>query len=152
MKKVKPSNNFYLKKKPIKKNKFSRNNSNNWCSSFSRINQSHFSWVFYQSGLYLITNDNFLAVFLHIFLVLWWSRTNLSISGFFIIAPILVFSNIFSCLYYIVACNFTKKDITPSVFFTFLKLYKWYQIVQNISYTLNTNVLLKKTWRWINNN
>ena len=31
------------------------------------------------------------------------------------------------------ACNFTKSNTPPRVFFTFLKLYKWYQIVQNIS-------------------
>ena len=27
------------------------------------------------------------------------------------------------------ACNFTKINTPPWVFFTFLKLYKWYQIV-----------------------
>ena len=32
------------------------------------------------------------------------------------------------------ACNFTKSNTPPWVFFTFLKLYKWYQIVQSISY------------------
>ena len=31
-------------------------------------------------------------------------------------------------------CNFTKSNIPPWVFFTFLNLYKWYQIVQNVSY------------------
>ena len=31
------------------------------------------------------------------------------------------------------ACNFTKSDTSPWVFFTFLKLYSWYQIVQNIT-------------------
>ena len=29
------------------------------------------------------------------------------------------------------ACNFTKNITPPWVFFTFLKLYKWYQIAQN---------------------
>ena len=31
------------------------------------------------------------------------------------------------------ACNFTKSKTPPRMFFTFLKLYKWYQIAQNIS-------------------
>ena len=31
------------------------------------------------------------------------------------------------------ACNFTKSNTPRWVFFTFFKLYKWYQIVQNIS-------------------
>ena len=30
--------------------------------------------------------------------------------------------------------NFTKSNTSPWVFFTFLKLYKWYQIAQSISY------------------
>ena len=34
------------------------------------------------------------------------------------------------------ACNFTKSNTTPWVFFTFLKLCKWYQIAQ----TINTSV------------
>ena len=29
--------------------------------------------------------------------------------------------------------NFTKINTPPWVFFTFLKLYRWYQIVQNIT-------------------
>ena len=32
------------------------------------------------------------------------------------------------------ACNFTKINTPPRVFFTFLKLHKWYQIVQSVSY------------------
>ena len=32
------------------------------------------------------------------------------------------------------ACYFTKSSTPPWVFFTFLKLYKWYQIAQNIKY------------------
>ena len=32
------------------------------------------------------------------------------------------------------ACNFTKSNTPPWVFFAFLKLYKWYQIVQSITY------------------
>ena len=31
------------------------------------------------------------------------------------------------------ACNFTKSNTPPSVFFMFFKLYKWYQIAQNIA-------------------
>ena len=34
------------------------------------------------------------------------------------------------------ACNFTKSNILPWVFFTFVKLYEWYQIAQNTTYTL----------------
>ena len=30
-------------------------------------------------------------------------------------------------------CNFTKSTTPPCVFFTFLKLYKWYQIAQTIT-------------------
>ena len=32
------------------------------------------------------------------------------------------------------ACNFTKSNIDPWVFFIFFKLHKWYQIAQRISY------------------
>ena len=32
------------------------------------------------------------------------------------------------------ACNFTKINTSPWVIFTFLKLYKWYQIAQHITY------------------
>ena len=32
------------------------------------------------------------------------------------------------------ACNFTKINTPPWVFFTFLKLYKWYQIAQRTTY------------------
>ena len=31
-------------------------------------------------------------------------------------------------------CNFTKSNTPPWVFFTFLKLHKWYQIVQSVCY------------------
>ena len=37
------------------------------------------------------------------------------------------------------ACNFTKINTPPWVFFTFLKLYKWYQIAQRI-----TNIFAQK--------
>ena len=36
------------------------------------------------------------------------------------------------------ACNFTKSNNPPWVFFWFFKLYKWYQIAQNITYCLHT--------------
>ena len=32
------------------------------------------------------------------------------------------------------ACNFTKNNTPPWVFFIFFKLYKWHQIAQSISY------------------
>ena len=32
------------------------------------------------------------------------------------------------------ACNFTESNTPPWVFFTFLKLYKWYRIAQSIKY------------------
>ena len=31
-------------------------------------------------------------------------------------------------------CNFTKSNTPPWMFFTFFKLYKWYQIAQRITY------------------
>ena len=34
------------------------------------------------------------------------------------------------------ACNFTKCYTPPWVFFAFFKLYKWYQIVQSITFAL----------------
>ena len=33
-------------------------------------------------------------------------------------------------------CNFTKSSPPPWVFFTFFKLYEWYQIVQSITFSL----------------
>ena len=39
------------------------------------------------------------------------------------------------------ACNFTKINTPPWVFFTFLKLYKWYQIAQRITYDLIRKLL-----------
>ena len=33
-----------------------------------------------------------------------------------------------------IACNFTKINTPPWVFFTFFKLYKWYQIAQRTTY------------------
>ena len=32
------------------------------------------------------------------------------------------------------ACNFTNSNTPPWMFFTFFKLYKWYQIAQRITY------------------
>ena len=34
----------------------------------------------------------------------------------------------------LLACNFTKSYTPPWVLLTFLKLYKWYQIAQSITY------------------
>ena len=36
------------------------------------------------------------------------------------------------------ACNFTKSNIPPWVFFTFFNLYKWYQVAQR---TTNIQVI-----------
>ena len=33
------------------------------------------------------------------------------------------------------ACNFTKSNNRPRVFFMFLKLYNWYQIAQSVTYS-----------------
>ena len=33
-------------------------------------------------------------------------------------------------------CNFTKSNIPPWAFSTFLKLHQWYQIAQNVSYAI----------------
>ena len=41
----------------------------------------------------------------------------------------------------LLACNFTKSNTPPWMFFTFLKFYKWYQIAQNI-----TNVDFSMFW------
>ena len=38
------------------------------------------------------------------------------------------------------ACNFTKINAPLWVFFTFFKLYKWYQIVQRVTYKIH-NIL-----------
>ena len=37
-------------------------------------------------------------------------------------------------------CNVTKSNIPPWVFFTFLKLYKWYQIALRITYLSHRNI------------
>ena len=41
------------------------------------------------------------------------------------------------------ACNFTKSNTRAWMFFTFFKLYKWYQIAQKM-----TEVLIMKAWNW----
>ena len=53
-------------------------------------------------------------------------------------------------------CTFTKNNTVPWVFFTFFKLYKWYQIVQNtiymrvhISRTVAFRARYKKTLSYI---
>ena len=38
------------------------------------------------------------------------------------------------CYFYAKAYNFTKNNNPPWMFFPFFKLYKWNQIVQNITY------------------
>ena len=38
-------------------------------------------------------------------------------------------------------CNFIKSNTPPLVFFTFFKLYKWYQIAQRITYREIYNIL-----------
>ena len=38
------------------------------------------------------------------------------------------------------ACNFTKSNTPPWVFFTFFKLYKWYQIAPSITYMYYTYI------------
>ena len=43
----------------------------------------------------------------------------------------------------ILACNFTKINTPPCVFFMFFKLYKWYQIAQCITF-IASGVLLHK--------
>ena len=43
-------------------------------------------------------------------------------------------------------CNFTKVSTPLWVFFTFFKLYKWYQIAQHITYGLCNSVFLS-LWR-----
>ena len=35
------------------------------------------------------------------------------------------------------ACNFTKSNTPPWVFFTFFKFYEWYQIAQRTTYVIN---------------
>ena len=42
------------------------------------------------------------------------------------------FGNLNNAKNVLLACNFTESDTHPWVFFTFFKLYKWYQITQHI--------------------
>ena len=46
-------------------------------------------------------------------------------------------------------CNFTKNNTPPWVFFTFFKLYKWYQIAQSITYSSLIAQLLNCFWQEI---
>ena len=39
------------------------------------------------------------------------------------------------------ACNFTKLNTLPWVFFTFFKLYKWHQIAQRTTYSQEARFL-----------
>ena len=45
-----------------------------------------------------------------------------------------------------VACNFTKINTPPWVFFTFLKLYKWYQIAQRTTFSKSSSPNSLPTW------
>ena len=55
------------------------------------------------------------------------------------------------------ACNFTKSNTPPWVFFTFFGLYSWYQIPQNITninriqyFVIHSCVQFHSTWRIFN--
>ena len=41
-----------------------------------------------------------------------------------------------------IACNFTKSNTPPRVFFTFFKLQKWYQIAKRITYNQKETIQL----------
>ena len=43
-------------------------------------------------------------------------------------------------------CNFAKSNTAPWVFFTFLKLYKWYQIPQSITNAFWNNLWITLSW------
>ena len=43
----------------------------------------------------------------------------------------------------IAACNFTESNAPPCVFFTFFKLYKWYQVAQSITNSLKNDAQLE---------
>ena len=43
----------------------------------------------------------------------------------------------------ILPCNFTKSNTPPWVYFTFFKLYKWYQIAQRITCVMMTTTNLE---------
>ena len=42
------------------------------------------------------------------------------------------------------AYNCTKSNSPPWMFFTFLKLYKWYQIIQSITYVASQSITVRK--------
>ena len=44
------------------------------------------------------------------------------------------------------ACNFTKSNTPPWVFFTFFKLYKWYQIAQSVTHGLASVKVTLQFW------
>ena len=53
----------------------------------------------------------------------------------------------FSKVFRLKAFTFTKNNTPPWVFFTFFKLYKWYQIAQNITSEFAINTWeLKNSW------
>ena len=50
----------------------------------------------------------------------------------------------------ILACNLTKINTPRWVFFTFFRLYKWYQIAQQIKYSLDSfKFLFWLTWFYV---
>ena len=46
------------------------------------------------------------------------------------------------------ACNFTKSNTPSRVFFTFFKLYKWYQIAQSITMLWETGLHYTRIQEW----
>ena len=55
------------------------------------------------------------------------------------------------CAIWLKVCNFDKSSTPPWVFFTFFKLYKWYQIAQRITIvmhykSLSLNYKRKQSW------
>ena len=50
----------------------------------------------------------------------------------------------------LLACNFAKSNTPPSVFCTFFKLYKWYQMVQHITYTYEYHFGISSLQNWLN--
>ena len=60
-----------------------------------------------------------------------------------VVGQIIPVSNLFTvfvlmfcaiCYHLLLACNITKSSTPPWVFFTFFKLYNWYQIAQHITF------------------
>ena len=45
------------------------------------------------------------------------------------------------------ACNYTKGNTPPWVFFTFFELYKWYQIAQHITFYHENKKMIENEWK-----